>query len=146
MSVPQRSVQLQDLPGTRRPEQRYVHWMFESPAHLAWDSTPLAKLNNFFNWSLSYRLDSRFPTPYGKFVQVKILHDHDFFTLLHELNCNQKKQTKSVGPELDKHILKFGEANIHLAKKTKVRGLAAVFVSNCHSRSGRENIIRELKK
>ena len=63
-----------------------------------------------------------------------------------ELNCNQKKQTKSVGPELDKHILKFGEANIHLAKKTKVRGLAAVFVSNCHSRSGRENIIREMKK
>ena len=55
-------------------------------------------------------------------------------------------QTKSVGPELDKHILKFGEANIHLAKKAKVTGLAAVFVSNCHSRSGRESVIREMKK
>ena len=63
-----------------------------------------------------------------------------------ELNCNQKKQTKSVGPELDKHILKFGEANIHLAKKTSVKGLAAAFVSNCNSLSGREKVISELKK
>ena len=58
----------------------------------------------------------------------------------------QKNLTKSVGPDLKKHILKFGEANIHLAKKAKVKGLAAAFVSNCHSRSGRENVIREMKK
>ena len=63
-----------------------------------------------------------------------------------ELYYNQKKQTKSVGPELDKHILKFGEANIHLAKKTNVKGLAAAFVSNCNSLSGREKVISELKK
>ena len=68
--MPQRSVKLRDVPGARRPEQRYVHWMFESPAHLFYDFTPLAQLNNFFNWSMSYRLDSMFPTPYGKFVQV----------------------------------------------------------------------------
>ena len=48
--------------------------------------------------------------------------------------------------ELDKHILKFGEANIHLAKKTNVKGLAAAFVSNCNSVSGREKVISELKK
>ena len=63
-------MKLRDVPGARRPEQRYVHWMFESPAHLFYDCPPLAQLNNFFNWSMSYRLDSMFPTPYGKFVQV----------------------------------------------------------------------------
>ena len=29
----QRSFSLHDKPSTRRPEQRYVHWSFESPVH-----------------------------------------------------------------------------------------------------------------
>ena len=71
--LPQRSVKLRDVPGARRPEQRYVHWMFESPAHLFYDLTPLAQLNNFFNWSMSFRSDSDFHVPYGRLEQVKHL-------------------------------------------------------------------------
>ena len=67
----QRSISLRtDRPQSRRAEQRYVHWMFESPAHLFYDVTPLTEMNNFFNWSISYRLDSTFPTPYGSFKLV----------------------------------------------------------------------------
>ena len=67
----QRSINLRrDRPQSRRAEQRYVHWMFESPAHLFYDVTPLSEMNNFFNWSISYRLDSTFPTPYGSFRLV----------------------------------------------------------------------------
>lgn len=67
----QRSFNLRsDRPPLRSPGQRYVHWMFESPAHLHYDTTPLHQLNNFFNWSISYRLDSTFPTPHGKYRLV----------------------------------------------------------------------------
>ena len=68
----QRSFNLRtDRPKLRSPGQRYVHWMFESPAHLHYDITPLDKFKNFFNWSISYRLDSTFPTPHGSFRLVR---------------------------------------------------------------------------
>ena len=68
----QRSFSWRDAPraAERRPEQRYVHWMFESPAHLNYDVVPLSELSNFFNWSMSYRLDSTFSSPYGSFENV----------------------------------------------------------------------------
>ena len=58
------------LARERRPSQRYVHWMFESPAHLHYDIVPLNQLSNYFNWSMSYRLDSTFPAPYGSYQNV----------------------------------------------------------------------------
>ena len=67
----QRSIQLKDTPAKRRPEQRYVQWMFESPSHSNYDFTPAKKLAGFFNWSMSYRLDSDFPRPYGSFKKVQ---------------------------------------------------------------------------
>ena len=66
----QRSIRLKETPATRRPEQRYVQWMFESPAHSNYDFTPAKKLAGFFNWSMTYRLDSTFPRPYGMFKEV----------------------------------------------------------------------------
>ena len=68
----QRSFTWKDPPSQklRRNEQHYIHWMMESPAHLQYDVTNLRNLSNFFNWSMSYRADARFPTPYGQFHQV----------------------------------------------------------------------------
>ena len=67
----QRSFQLKRSPSSRRPQQRYVQWMFESPANSNYDLTPATELEGFFNWSMTYRLDSDFPKPYGKFVKVR---------------------------------------------------------------------------
>ena len=67
----QRSLTLRDKPSRRRPEQRYVHWSFESPVHTFYDLTDLKDLNNFFNWSMTYRLDSDFPVPYGEIQLVQ---------------------------------------------------------------------------
>ena len=67
----QRSLTLKDKPSRRRPEQRYVHWSFESPVHTFYDLTDLKDLNNFFNWSMTYRLDSDFPVPYGEIQLVQ---------------------------------------------------------------------------
>lgn len=49
--------------------------MFEAPAHLIYDRETLESMAGFFNWSMSYRLDSDFPVPYGRAQQVLVLND-----------------------------------------------------------------------
>lgn len=122
----QRSLMLGDIPNpsTRRKDQRYIHWMFESPAHLHYDSTPIIRLGNFFNWSMSYRLDSKFPARHGSFSQMKEI---------------------PVEGVLEEYMKQYGINNTHLANKTIVKGIAAAFMSNCHSVSHREKVIKLLK-
>ena len=46
-------------------------------------------------------------------------------------------------------IKTFGEANKHLANKVNEKNTSAVaawFVSNCESKSGRENFVKRLQK
>ena len=48
-----------------------VHYnTVQSPVHRFYDQTDLKDLDNFFNWSMTYRLDSDFPVPYGDIQQV----------------------------------------------------------------------------
>jgi len=125
----QRSFSWKDAPlaEERRPGQRYVHWMFESPAHLNFDIVPLNQLNNYFNWTMSYRLDSTFPAPYGSYQNIA-------------------PHPKDAG--LTNWLTKYGKSNIKLAAKerSKDTALIAWFVSNCNSKSGRESAVKELKK
>merc|ERR1711894_122195 len=46
----------------RKPNQRYVMFLMESPKN---DGFPYEKFNGFFNWTMTFRLDSDFPNPYG---------------------------------------------------------------------------------
>ena len=63
------------------------------------------------------------------------------------MNNIQKPDAKlPEGDKLEDYIKKFGINNIHLANKTNVKGLAAAFVSNCNSQSGRETVIKKLKQ
>ena len=41
--------------------------------HLSFmDNSPdVHKFENYFNWTMTYRLDSTFPIPYGHFIQVR---------------------------------------------------------------------------
>ena len=68
----QRSLTLKDLPRKRDPRQLYVHWSLESPVHSFYDLTDLKYLQNFFNLSMTYRLDSDISVPYGSIKQVHI--------------------------------------------------------------------------
>ena len=59
-----------DVPRRRHPRQYYVHWSMESPVWRYKDHTRLMDLNHFFNWSMSYRLDSHFTVPYGSITKI----------------------------------------------------------------------------
>ena len=64
-------------------------------------------------------------------------------------------QSHPSGKELDKLIQGFGHNNQKLAQKdsgkdsssnSRTPGLAAWFVSNCNSRSGREDMVKQLQE
>ena len=73
-----RDLDMKDLPDQklRNPEQYYIMFLEESPQmdsypameFFSYDSPPYKKLNTFFNWTMTYRRDSDFYTPYGRII------------------------------------------------------------------------------
>ncbi|XP_076280335.1 alpha-(1,3)-fucosyltransferase C isoform X2 [Lasioglossum baleicum] len=126
-------MKLEDLPASRNPRQWYVFVNLESPVN-----RPLLDYyyEDFFNLTMTYRLDSDIPWPYssviekatGQFVAPMLNTTWNEF-------YNRTGDRKSLGTP--KSLLKRIEG------KTKP---IAWFVSNCHARSGREKYIRELAK
>ena len=84
----------------------------------------LKLLGSYFNLSMSYRRDADIPIPYGKLVPTA---------------------NHPTGATLDHLISSYGLHNSHLARKERHnQSLAAQFVSNCGSVSGREKVVKSL--
>ncbi|XP_057303502.1 alpha-(1,3)-fucosyltransferase C-like [Hydractinia symbiolongicarpus] len=113
-----RGIQKSDIPAVRKPHQRYILWEMEPVAYLISFDPPSWK--NFFNWTHTYRRDSEMWEPWGVMNQVK-----PFPKNVDDLIAEKRK-----------------DLQLAVNKKKSV----AWFVSNCNSRSGRENYIRELQK
>ena len=112
----------------RHPDQRYIFWLVESP-ELWRVKHVLPKLNQVFNLTMTYRLDSDFPFPVGYFVKTQ---DHP-----------------PIGPELERQIKEFGAKNSHLAKNRFGfdRGLSASwFSTRCNSSGHRELFVELIQK
>ena len=117
----------------RKPNQRYVMFLMESPKN---DGFPYEKFNNFFNWTMTFRLDSDFPNPYGWVEPINrpigvppILKD--FPDLSFDPTIETKESLKLVAS---------------LKKKTeKKQKLVAWMVSNCATHSQREAYVKELR-
>lgn len=117
-----KGIKANDMPKTRTPKQSYILWAKES----AQNYPKAAKnLNGYINWTMTYKLNSDFPVPYGIIKQVK--HHPE-------------------GKELDKFIMNFGLKNQHLANKTSDKLTIAWFVSNCETQSSREVYVNKLEK
>ena len=58
-----------DLPMYRRPEQRWIFYLLESPYHTQLN---LSEFNGLFNWTSTYSYESDIPSPYGKYD----IHNH----------------------------------------------------------------------
>ena len=123
----QRDITLTDLPppNQRKPHQTYVHLTFESPAWEQFDKTPSHKLNGLFNYSFSYRADADFPAPYARFVKIR---------------------NHPEGEKLEQLISSFGKNNTNLAAKEENGSAVVQMVSNCNSKSGREDLVRLIQK
>ena len=119
---------MSDLPVTRCQNQHYVYFNLESPARFI--RHDFKTLQNFFNLSMTFRLNADIPYRYGEFLQVA--------------------PHPQSGEDLNKIINNFGAANTLLAVKEKGTSeneiLVAQFASNCKTISGRENFISKLSK
>ncbi|XP_050346006.1 alpha-(1,3)-fucosyltransferase C-like [Nymphalis io] len=114
------------LPDKRSLQQKFVFASLESP-----DYYPVCsdKLNNFFNWTWTYKVNSDARWGY------MIVRD---------------SSNTIIGPNAEMHWLKLSEMDPvsnefreKLKSKTKA---AAWFVSNCNSRNGREIFVNKLNK
>jgi len=62
------------VPSYRKPHQRWIFLSDESPYH-TFMMSPKSKMRDFngvFNWSMSYRMDSDVPVPYGRTVALSV--------------------------------------------------------------------------
>ena len=103
-----------ELPKTRSSKQYYVFWVIETAAYPYMN---IHKLNNLFNWTMTFRKDSDIFLPYGNIVPIA---DHP-----------------PPGPDLDALIQDFGFKNQYLAHDRTNDSKAAWFVSNCYTKSNR---------
>ncbi|XP_050298958.1 glycoprotein 3-alpha-L-fucosyltransferase A-like [Anthonomus grandis grandis] len=61
-----------ELPKDRNPKQIWAFLTDESPYHTFYPPGPkLTDFNGIFNWSMTYRMDSDIPVPYGRTVLRK---------------------------------------------------------------------------
>ena len=119
-----RSLEYLDTPDERGANQKYIFWEIESAANLFEFDPQL--YDDFFDWTVTYRMDSTVPLPYGWFNKIK--------------NHPEGRKLKSL-------IKQFGEKNRHLAKKPKASNvLVAWMVSNCYTVGNREQFVEELRE
>lgn len=106
-----------ELPARNRTDQRWIFMTDESPFHTFMQGKQkLSDYDGLFNWSMSYRMDSDVPVPYGRTVLVP--------------------------EDVSNGSRPFWEQPVVKASKTK---LVAVLGSNCGSHNGRWSYVKALK-
>ena len=124
----ERNLQLKDLPSIRSLDQWFVHFNLEAPY---WSTIHgISTFNNYFNLTMSYRLDADIHSSYGRFVPLQNITEDE---------------------SVDDLIAKFASKNSHLANKPKLEEgenatVVVQFVSNCGSQSGREKVVQSLSQ
>ncbi|VVC89028.1 unnamed protein product [Leptidea sinapis] len=114
-----------NLPHRRSPHQKFAFASIESA-----DNYPVCSrtLDNFFNWTWTYRLDSE-----AKWGYIVV----------------RDSENKIIGPKTNMHWMKLEDMDptsdkIREIIKNKTK-TAAWFVSNCYTKSSRETFVKLLK-
>ena len=120
----------------RRSNQRYVMYFMESPLHYDYD---LDKHNDFFNWTMTYRLDSDVPMPYGRVVPKR--QKFTYVPYLHEL----KEWDHTYDSAEFAASLKTKRSKDFRALAHRPRAVAWI-ASHCNTGSDRERYVNELRR
>lgn len=112
------------VPARRNPKQLYVFMSLESSIRCSIPSS----YRDFYNYTMTYRLDSDIPWPYFQMVDRKTGRE-----VAPSANPHWEVYNGEVSPEVRK-LLAEKERDV------------AWFVSNCNSVSGRERLARQLQE
>ncbi|CAD6222517.1 GSCOCG00001004001-RA-CDS [Cotesia congregata] len=127
-------MQLNDLPIYRSTHQRYIYFSWESPVSRPLNDFQFVFNPNFYNWTMSYRLDSDIRRPYG---QVREIESDTI--IAPPLDPDGIVKWRSYD---DKYIPTDKEMAIIKGKKK----MAAWFVSHCETNSQRELLVANLQQ
>jgi hypothetical protein len=116
----------------RKPNQRFVFALWESPARLP----DLQSYRQFFNWTMTYRWKSDILTSYYS-GNAYIHTSSEYYQLMLRENI-----TKNLNLKLEKFDHRPSD---EILSKKKL-GLAAALISNCGGTSKRLEFINELKR
>ena len=130
-----------DLPNQnhRRPTQIYVMHLMESPIQQQEKNQTYDRFNKFFNWTMTYRLDSDIPTPYG-------------YRYIHKKNSMSNKSQRNNKTGVFGQLFNYTQFSASLQSKPELFALAsrpgaiAWMSSHCNTDSDRERYIGELRK
>lgn len=102
-----------DLPPRNSTRESQI-WAFltdESPHHTFMSKNNLTNYNGVFNWSMTYRMDSDIPVPYGRTVLRKtsikeetISKRRDILVAIMGSNCGGNNKRWNYVKELQKYI------------------------------------------
>eukprot|EP00095_Tigriopus_kingsejongensis_P002490 maker-scaffold64_size435223-snap-gene-2.27 protein:Tk02490 transcript:maker-scaffold64_size435223-snap-gene-2.27-mRNA-1 annotation:"predicted protein" len=116
----------------RQPNQRYVMMLVESPLH---DRFDYRHLGDVFNWTMTYRMNSDIPRPYG------IIYPRNDSE---SISPNGRPPWKKfIMEDFLRSLTERPAEFLEIAKRPK---LVAWMVSNCHTNSERESYANELAK
>ncbi|KAK0096985.1 hypothetical protein PV326_003671 [Microctonus aethiopoides] len=124
-----------NLPRSRSPNQRYIYFSWESPLSRPLNSHDFASWPNFYNWTMSYRLDSDIIRPYG--VIRDIITQEIVFPPKNENDIIQWRNPNTTFYKPSDEVLSI------IRDKGQV---AAWFVSHCKTLSYREYLVDILRK
>ena len=116
----------------RRPEQRFVFALWESPATFP----GLQEFRKFFNWTMTFRLTSHIVTSYysgNPYIHVS----SDYYRLMIQENRTRKLNLK---------LIKKDDRPSDSILEGKKLGTAAALISNCGGTSKRLPYITHLKR
>ncbi|KMQ98510.1 alpha-fucosyltransferase c-like protein [Lasius niger] len=123
-----------DVPLKREMKQFYVYVNLESPANRA---IPYKYYEDYFNLTMTYRLDSDIPWTYNIIEDVK---SGNFVAPSRDIDWNASRNYTSV----EKAVDEMPSTILDIVRgKSK---LVTWFVSNCYAKSGRMEYVQELSK
>lgn len=123
-----------ELPLKREMKQFYVYVNLESPANRA---IPYKYCEDYFNLTMTYRLDSDIPWTYDIIEDVK---SGKFVAPSRDVDWSASRNYTSV----EKAVDEMPSAILDIVRgKSK---LVTWFVSNCYAKSGRMEYVQELSK
>uniref|UniRef100_A0A182QLS1 Fucosyltransferase n=1 Tax=Anopheles farauti TaxID=69004 RepID=A0A182QLS1_9DIPT len=114
------------LPALRHPAQVYVAALMESPAHT---KHKLSLDNNYFNWTMTYRLDSDVLFNYLNIVDLE----------------SGEVIAPAVRPSWRNGYYEFANDSLTEIVSGK-RKMAAQFVSHCGALSGRDRLVERMQQ
>lgn len=119
----------------RSPHQRFIFFMMESQAY---PIRNISAMQNFFNWTMTFRWDSDIPRPYGWFDKVG---ENDAISSSYPRKIDDWKLYDAE--EFRKSLPQRSRSFLDFAKR---QGKVAWIVSNCDTDSRREDFVYQLKK